>query len=100
MINTKGVILARLLQGSCTKQELRAGLPIGVPALRSILSRLRNEGWDIIFTNGRYKLLHGPGSMSDTFNCPCCSFLIRLGHIEDHYSACRFGPASIEELTQ
>jgi hypothetical protein len=99
MIDTKALILARLQQGSCTKQELKAGLPIGVPALRSILSRLRNEGWDIIFTSGVYKLLHGPGGLGTVFQCPACHSQIRLGHLSDHANGCRFGTLTVKELT-
>jgi hypothetical protein len=63
-------------------------------AIRTAISRLRDEKFDIV-TRGsgdpKYELLSGPESLSSSFVCPKCSLLIRLGHPEDHEPSCAFG---------
>jgi biotin operon repressor len=100
--DSKAIVLELLTIGPCTKEDLRKATGLSITSIRPILSRLRDEGFDIVNRikgeRSVYELLSGPGSLGPSFVCPACRETIRLGHVTDHQDSCQFGPKVLHSL--
>lgn len=91
---TKSLVLSRLTQSPAMMSDLRRITGASRGAIRTAISRLRDEQFDIISRGSgdpKYELLSGPASLSSSFVCPKCTFTIRLGQPADHALSCPFG---------
>lgn len=91
---TKGIIRSHLEAAPCDLAELSRLANVSKSAVRSAISRLRDEGYSIqsegsVYGSGnpKYTLIAGP-TIIEPFTCRGCGRLIRTKR--SHEESCRF----------